>query len=459
MQIEKVQLYFLPVKTRTPYQFGKETMSEVVCARVCLSVLDTETGRSAQGWGETPLNVGWVWPGVLLFSEREAALKDFCQSIAAKWARTDLSGHPFEMGYAFLEDQLPVLRAAFNQGREGDARLPHLAALVCASAFDLALYDAYGQLHDLSVYACLGKTHLSKDLSHYLEPDADGVSFDGLYPEDFLVDAPESIPAWHSVGGTDPVLGAELTGNEPKDDYPVLLRDWIARDQLTCLKVKLRGHDADWDYDRLVTIGQMGIEMGVHWLCADYNCTAPDTDYVNAMLDRLRIEAPQVHGMLLYVEQPFPYELEEHPIDVHSIAARKPLFMDESAHDWRMVRLGRRLGWNNVALKTCKTQTGALLSLCWAKAHGMTLMVQDLTNPMLAMIPHAQLAAHAGTIMGLESNAPQFYPDASLPEAKVHPGIYQRKQGSIDLRSLTGPGFGYRLDEIKRELPEPAYVG
>ncbi|MDY0091773.1 MAG: hypothetical protein RBT80_03645 [Candidatus Vecturithrix sp.] len=87
--------------------------------------------------------------------------------------------------------------------------------------------------------------------------------------------------------------------------------------------------------------------------------------------------------------------------------------MAERAHDWRLIRLGRTLGWTGVALKTCKTQTGALLSLCWAKAHDMTLMVQDLTNPMLAQIPHVLLAAHAGTIMGVETNAMQFYPDAS----------------------------------------------
>jgi len=95
------------------------------------------------------------------------------------------------------------------------------------------------------------------------------------------------------------------------------------------------------------------------------------------------------------VEQPFPYDLERHRMDVRSVSARKPLFLDESAHDWRLVRLGRDLGWSGVALKTCKTQTGALLSACWAKAHGMSLMVQDLTNPMLAQIPHVLLAAHA----------------------------------------------------------------
>ena len=108
-----------------------------------------------------------------------------------------------------------------------------------------------------------------------------------------------------------------------------------------------------------------------------------------------------------------------------------------------------------MALKTCKTQTGAILSLCWARAHGMALMVQDLTNPMLAQIPHVLLAAHAGTIMGVETNAMQFYPQASRPEAAVHPGLYTRRDGCIDLSTIRGPGFGYRLDEMNRHLPNP----
>ena len=86
----------------------------------------------------------------------------------------------------------------------------------------------------------------------------------------------------------------------------------------------------------------------------------------------------------------------------------------------------------------------------------MTLMVQDLTNPMLAQIPHVLLAAHVGTIMGVETNAMQFYPAASRVEAAVHPGIYQRRKGRIDLSTLRGPGFGYRLGEMRLELPETA---
>jgi hypothetical protein len=86
----------------------------------------------------------------------------------------------------------------------------------------------------------------------------------------------------------------------------------------------------------------------------------------------------------------------------------------------------------------------------------MQLMVQDLTNPMLAQLSHVLLAAQADTIMGVESNAPQFYPEASSYESRVHPGLYTRREGQLDLSSIRGPGFGYRLDEVNRPLPPPA---
>jgi hypothetical protein len=48
----------------------------------------------------------------------------------------------------------------------------------------------------------------------------------------------------------------------------------------------------------------------------------------------------------------------------------------------------------------------------------------------------------------------QFYPDASLPEMEVHPGLYRRRNGNLDLSSLKGAGFGYRIEEVNRTLPE-----
>lgn len=466
MRLTGVTLWFLPVATRVPLKFGPETLTQVTCARVRVQVVDA-AGHRAEGWGETPLSVQWVWPSALGYEERLAALQRFCRILGCAWAAFEGRGHPLEVGYDFQRACLRQEWAAFNSLRRGEEPMPWLAALVCSSAYDLALHDAYGQLLGQPVYQLYSSTHLTRDLADFLEPAAGAnVSFVGKYPADFLAGgkepgAPQTVPsllrAWHLVGALDPLTPDDADAATPQDGYPVALTEWIARDGLDCLKIKLRGNEAAWDYERMVRVGEIGLDRGVRWLSADFNCTVQDPAYVNAILDQLRDEHPRLYGMLLYVEQPFPYELETHRLDVHSVAARKPLLLDESAHDWRLVRLGRELGWTGVALKTCKTQTGALLSACWARAHGMTLMVQDLTNPMLAQIPHVLLAAHVGTIMGVETNAMQFYPAASRAEEKVHPGLYRRHHGCVDLSSLQGPGFGYQLDRIERTLPTPAF--
>jgi L-alanine-DL-glutamate epimerase-like enolase superfamily enzyme len=354
-------------------------------------------------------------------------------------------GHALELGWDFVENVLPDLIDQEHWDTDASEPIPHLAGLLCASVVDQALHDAYGKCNGLPVYETYHAGFLSRDLANFIAPaEGSQLSFRGRYPAEFLIDKrPDSLRAWHLVGGLDALDATQLTGDEPQDGHPVLLRDWIQRDGLKCLKIKLRGNDAAWDWQRILQVGQISLEGGVEWLSTDFNCTVQDPAYVNEILDRLRDEHPRLFGMLLYVEQPFPYDLEASPIDTHSLAARKPLFLDESAHDWRLIRRGRELGWNGVALKTCKTQSGALLSACWAKAHGMALMVQDLTNPMLAQIPHVLLAAHVGTIMGVETNAMQFYPEASAKEAKRHPGLYQRRNGAVDLSSLSGPGFGY----------------
>lgn len=458
IQLSEVTLYWLPIETRVPLKFGTETVTAVTVARARVEVVN-RAGARAIGWGETPLSVQWVWPSTVAYAERHAALKRFTEVVAQAWTGADDAGHAFELGHRFLEERLPGLLQEFNRSdRAGREPLPHLAALVCASVVDQAAHDAYGQSVGRPIYQTYAPPFLRTDLASYLTPAAGSqVDFRGQFPADYLVpNPPRQLRAWHLVGGLDALEPADLTGKEPRDGHPILLADWIQRDGLKCLKVKLRGNDATWDYQRLLRVGGIALAQGVEWLTADFNCTVQDPAYVNEILDRLREDQPRLYGMMLYVEQPFPYDLTAHPIDTHSIASRKPLFLDESAHDWRVVRRGRELGWNGVALKTCKTQTGALLSGCWAKAHGMALMVQDLTNPMLAQIPHVLLAAHIGTLMGVETNAMQYYPEASEAEARIHAGLYQRRQGRVDWSSLSGAGFGARVGEIQRTLPAPA---
>ena len=250
-------LYFLPVQTRVALKFGAETLIQVTCARACVKVSD-EQGRTAEGWGETPLSVQWVWPSATAYEERHAALKAFCIELADLWASIRTRGHPIELGHGFLETVLPGWLQGFNQRhRRGREPMPWLAALVCCSPFDLAVHDAYGQLHGCPTYETYHAGFMNRDLGCYLRSSQQsGVSFQGKYPADFLAaQRAESLVTWHLVSGLDPLEAAELTGKEPNDGYPVLLEDWIRRDGLTCLKVKLRGNDADWDFSRLAKVG------------------------------------------------------------------------------------------------------------------------------------------------------------------------------------------------------------
>ncbi len=453
VKIIGAKLFLLPVKMRVPLKFGAQQVDSICCARVQLTVSGRD-GRRADGWGETPLSAGWAWPSPLPFLERENLMKEFCRILCEAYAGFDAWGHPIELGTDFNTSALEAERRKFSAALPEE--FPYLAALVCASAFDAALADAYGRLHAIPFFRTCNEKFMSRDLAEL----TDGAAFfEKKFPEEFFVPAPpDELPVWHLVGGKDPLTSSELTGEEPDDGYPVLLTDWIKRDGLKCLKIKLRGNDTEWDYARTVATGKLALPLGVTDLSVDFNCQVTDPDYVNAVLDRLKREEPEIHAALLYVEQPFPYELEAHRIDVHSVSARKMLFMDESAHDWKFIDLGRELGWDAVALKSCKTLSGAILSLCRAKAHGMKLMVQDLTNPRLSMLAHVQLAAYAGTIRGVECNAPQFYPAASIFEESVYPGLYERRNGVVKAGMLSEPGLGVREKIVHIALPEPAAV-
>jgi L-alanine-DL-glutamate epimerase-like enolase superfamily enzyme len=454
--IVSCRLFFRSIRTRVPLKFGPEVTTHVLCARTKIQVAGAAGGRGgagkneAAGWGETPLSIAWVWPSSLSCEYRLSRLKDFCIQLAKAWNSCSYTGHPLETGRRFIDEELKSLWTAANRNCDEGGEMPWLAALVCNSLFDIALHDAYGIYHGASSWDTYTPGYMNHDLSWYYTEEYKTV-FRGKYPADYLVPGGEIaryIRVWHLVGAKDALDDRELSGEEPEDGYPVKLADWILRDGLKCIKIKLTGIDAEWDYRRLAAAGRLGLAGGVQWLSADFNCTVKDPRYVCEILDRLMTDEADVYKAILYVEQPFPYDIEAYPVDVRPVSARKPLFMDESAHSWEFIRMGRALGWSGVALKTCKTISGALLSLCWAKQAGMTLMVQDLTNPMLAQIPHVELAAHAGTIMGVESNGMQFYPEASADEARVHPGLYRRENGFLDMGTLGKEGFGYRIDEI-----------
>ena len=99
------KLYFIPVEMRLPLKFGFETCKEAVCARVCMTV-ENGQGQRAEGWGETPLAVTWVWPSSLEYHKRCEVMQLFSKMLAQAWADFDELGHPIEVGSEFMNSVL-----------------------------------------------------------------------------------------------------------------------------------------------------------------------------------------------------------------------------------------------------------------------------------------------------------------------------------------------------------------
>ncbi len=104
----------------------------------------------------------------------------------------------------------------------------------------------------LPVYKTDNRKYINQDLSRYLTPTEDTeVSFKDRFPEESSIQpAPQQMVARNLAGGKDLFHASELTGFEPQDGYPLLLPDWIERDGLKCLKMKLNGTDPDRNYNR-----------------------------------------------------------------------------------------------------------------------------------------------------------------------------------------------------------------
>ena len=131
--------------------------------------------------------------------------------------------------------------------------IPELAVLLASSPIEAALFDAHGKAAGVSSYALLSRDHLKNDLGHYL-----GAEFNEIHLGDLISPSPvASMPLYHLVGALDPLDDADVQ-DPVNDGLPETLAQWIARNELTHLKIKLNGDDLDWDVNRVIRIYKNG---------------------------------------------------------------------------------------------------------------------------------------------------------------------------------------------------------
>jgi L-alanine-DL-glutamate epimerase-like enolase superfamily enzyme len=437
VRVRDVSYGFEDFRYRTPIKFGGVALDRVTLLNVTLSV-ETVAGKTAAGFGSMPLGNVWAWPTrALTYDQTLGGMKVACGHVGTTYRQFAVYSHPIE-----LTDVLEPTILAFDPGLP--EAMPKLATLVVASAFDAALHDAFGKVHDLNCYRTYGPDFLDWDLGAFLGDDFCGEPLDRYVS----AEPKPTMPLYHLVGALDPLTPTDVT-QPVGDGLPEHLGEWIERDGLTHLKIKLNGDDLDWDVDRVLGVDRVAVatqrQRGIAtWFYSlDFNERCRSVEYLLEFLRRLKAQCPAGYDRVQYIEQPTARDLKANPANkMHEAAKLKPVVIDESLVDLESLYLARDMGYTGVAFKACKGQTQTLLLAAAAQKMGLFRCVQDLTCPGASLIHSAGIAAHVPGVAAIEANSRQYCPAANAEWDSRFPGVFSIRNGTMNTAILTGPGLG-----------------
>ncbi len=442
--IKRIEVSFKEEKFRVPLMFGTGVI-ESITLMTAKAIVENGKGKAAEGYGNILLSDIWGFPSdCLSHEERDRAMRQVGIEYAGLVENFSGRAHPIDI-YWETKDDIGKVAVSISQKLKLKEEVPLLAALVCSSPVDAALHDAFGKVNEISTYDCYGHEFMAKDLSCYLGP-----RYKGRYISHYLgKEYTPSLPIWHLVGGMDKLKEDEVDDSDPKDGLPVSLEEWIRRDGIFCLKIKLKGTDLRWDIERTKKIAEVArncLERTGNseiYFSIDTNEQCENPDYVIEYLRCLEREDAAAFQSLLYVEQPTERDLDCHSFDMRKLASIKPVLADEGITGLNKFELAKELGWSGVALKTCKGHSSALLYVARCEEEGMLYSVQDLTNPGLSLIHSVGLAGRTNPIKGVEYNSRQYIPWANEEMQGEHESLFRVREGMVLTESIGKIGLGY----------------
>lgn len=411
------RISFRAQRLATPLKLSSGTIEELTEATAEV-VVEVE-GRRATGRGSIYLSDLWAWPRqTLSHPQRDDALRQLCESIAEDLPTLtgERGGHPLELGLRLHE-----LASTMSAPRDP----PDLARAMCGSPFDAAIHDATGVALGKSAFA------LYEDATPIPAADRYFPNGGACRAVAAVIQPPKAeLPAWYIVG-----MG---------DDLAATLAAAIALRGYGAFKLKLYGHDNHIDAARTAEVYRAALAYGVAAprLTVDTNEANPSADSVLDYLDRLAALDGAAYDALEYLEQPTSRDIRRHAFDWRSVAARKPVLLDEGLTDLSLLETAREQGYSGLALKTCKGHSMLLAAAAWAHRAGMLISLQDLTNPGLSLLHAALTGAHLPTINGAELNSPQFTPAANTEWLARLPDLFEPRDGLHRLPSETPLGLG-----------------
>ncbi len=404
-----------------PLQISSGKITEITEARAEVRV--AVGAKEAVGRGSIYLSDLWAWPEpTLTHEQRDAVLRNLCGVISGRLS--DLCGgeaaHPMELG---LRLHHSICRDPALEGP------PVLARAMCASPFDAAIHDAVGIALNTSAF-------------DFYEQDAAIPSGDALFcgggacaaVRRMLLNPPRTVfDCWLIVS----------RGDSLGDDG---VAPWVRERGYHAFKVKILGRDNADDARRTAEVFRAVRSLGAAGrLTVDSNEANPDADSVLDYLERLRSLDAEAFMALEYLEQPTARDILANPNDWRKVTALKPVLLDEGLTGFDILPAALEQGWSGFALKTCKGHSFALLVAAWAFRHGLTIALQDLTNPGYSMIHAALFAGRVPTVNGVELNSPQYTPAANAPWLPRLASLFEPRDGFHRLPEKPVPGLGSRL--------------
>jgi hypothetical protein len=438
LRVREVALHERPVRLRLPFRFGVVTLTE--CPQAFAHVrIELADGRSAWGGAAELMAPKWFDKNLALSND------DTIDQLRAvlRMARD-----------AYLAD--PAAGTAFGHfARHHDA---HQAA--CAARGFNPLLASYGPaLIDRAIVdalcRALGVSFNAAARGNAVGIDAGHAQFAGVEWSAFLAALPppaHTIAARHTVGLVDAITDADVA-QPVNDGLPESLQQVVARYGHRHFKLKVGGK-VDADIARLTRIASVLDAIdGEILVSLDGTEQYDRAEGVAELLARMR-EAPALQRLwrsIAFIEQPI-HRKTALEVDLRTIAATKPVIVDESDGELDAFVRARARGYTGISSKTCKGVYRSLLNAArcaaWNRespAARFFMSGEDLTTQAGLAVQQDLALVNLLSITHVERNGHHYVNGmAALPGPEqqafiaAHPDLYEHSHGATRLRIRDG---------------------
>lgn len=452
IRIREIRLYERPVHLRLPFRFGVATLTHAPQAFV-RALVEGDDGRSAWGMAAELMVPKWFDKDTTLSNEDN--FEQLRTSVAM--ARDAYLAAGRDTAFGFAEGCYEALRR-----RAADHGLNGLVAGYGPALLDRAVTDGLCRLCDVS-FESAARANMMGLRADVLAPDLQAFDLPGFLG---TLEMGDSLYARHTVGMVD-ALTADDRPPESRlnDGLPETLEEVIAAYGQRYFKLKVGG-DLDADIARLTAIAEvLDRAAAPYYVTLDGNEQLDDAHEAVALWEAIESTPglQRLASSILFIEQPIR---RARALDgnVHALARRKPVLIDESDDAPDAFLRARECGYEGVSSKTCKGLYHSLLNsarcAAWnAQGGRYFLSGEDLTTQVgLAVQQDLALVSLLG--LGHVERNGHHYVDgfagagATRAEAEAfragHPDLYGEdstgprlrvRQGRIKLSSLRDIGF------------------